>query len=118
MTSIPHRMVGVVHCTVGRQTRPSRSQNWQVGSDRAGAAAPHGVIVGPDGAAWVTEGGQNAIARGWIPRPAPSQQKFVNRKNPQVRFACTLARTFVLHRELSFACCLRVGVLGRDGSVS
>jgi virginiamycin B lyase len=24
---------------------------------------PHGVIVGPDGAAWVTEGGQNAIAR-------------------------------------------------------
>jgi streptogramin lyase len=45
-------------------------------------AAPHGVIVGPDGAAWVTEGGQNAIARGWIPRPAPSQQKFVNRKNP------------------------------------
>ena len=25
-------------------------------------AAPHGVIVGPDGAAWVTEGGQNAIA--------------------------------------------------------
>jgi hypothetical protein len=81
-------------------------------------AAPHGVIVGPDGAAWVTEGGQNAIARGWIPRPAPSQQLFVNRKNPQIRFACTLARTFVLHRELSFACCLRVGVLGRDGSVS
>ena len=26
-------------------------------------AAPHGVIVGPDGAAWLTEGGQNAIAR-------------------------------------------------------
>src|ERR1700738_3873447 len=26
-------------------------------------AAPHGVIVGPDGAPWVTEGGQNAIAR-------------------------------------------------------
>ncbi|NMJ43496.1 lyase [Roseomonas sp. JC162] len=26
-------------------------------------AAPHGVIRGPDGAAWVTEGGQNAIAR-------------------------------------------------------
>jgi virginiamycin B lyase len=26
-------------------------------------AAPHGVITGPDGAAWVTEGGQNAIAR-------------------------------------------------------
>jgi virginiamycin B lyase len=26
-------------------------------------AAPHGVITGPDGAAWVTEGGQNVIAR-------------------------------------------------------
>jgi len=26
-------------------------------------AAPHGVIRGPDAAAWVTEGGQNAIAR-------------------------------------------------------
>src|SRR4051812_40952202 len=26
-------------------------------------AAPHNVIRGPDGAAWVTEGGQNAIAR-------------------------------------------------------
>jgi virginiamycin B lyase len=26
-------------------------------------AAPHGVIAGPDGAAWITEGGQNAIAR-------------------------------------------------------
>jgi streptogramin lyase len=26
-------------------------------------AAPHGVIVGPDGADWVAEGGQNAVAR-------------------------------------------------------
>ena len=26
-------------------------------------SAPHGVIVGPDGAAWVTDGGQNAIVR-------------------------------------------------------
>jgi virginiamycin B lyase len=26
-------------------------------------SAPHGVIAGPDGAAWVTDGGQNAIAR-------------------------------------------------------
>jgi len=26
-------------------------------------AAPHGVIVGPNGAVWVTEGGQNAIVR-------------------------------------------------------
>src|SRR5438034_11556535 len=26
-------------------------------------SAPHGVIVGPDGAPWVTDGGQNAIVR-------------------------------------------------------
>src|SRR6059058_5814197 len=28
-----------------------------------GRSAPHGVIIGPDGAAWVTDGGQNAIVR-------------------------------------------------------
>jgi virginiamycin B lyase len=28
-----------------------------------GGAAPHGVILGPDGAAWLTDGGQNAIVR-------------------------------------------------------
>ena len=32
-------------------------------TDLGPGAAPHGVILGPDGAAWVTEGGQNAIAR-------------------------------------------------------
>ncbi|MPZ58522.1 MAG: lyase [Rhizobiales bacterium] len=26
-------------------------------------ATPHGVVIGPDGAPWITEGGQNAIAR-------------------------------------------------------
>src|SRR5689334_3755596 len=26
-------------------------------------SAPHGVIVAPDGAAWITDGGQNAILR-------------------------------------------------------
>jgi virginiamycin B lyase len=26
-------------------------------------SSPHGVIVGPDGAAWITDGGQNAIVR-------------------------------------------------------
>jgi virginiamycin B lyase len=27
------------------------------------SSAPHGVLAGPDGAAWLTDGGQNAIAR-------------------------------------------------------
>lgn len=31
--------------------------------DLGKGAAPHGVVLGPDGAPWVTEGGQNAIAR-------------------------------------------------------
>src|SRR5438105_9129461 len=31
--------------------------------DLGKGAAPHGVIIGPDGAPWITEGGQNAIAR-------------------------------------------------------
>ena len=30
--------------------------------DLGKGAAPHGVLIGPDGAPWVTEGGQNAIA--------------------------------------------------------
>ena len=31
--------------------------------DLGKGAAPHGVIIGPDGAAWLTDGGQQAIAR-------------------------------------------------------
>jgi virginiamycin B lyase len=31
--------------------------------DLGKGSAPHGVIVGPDGGAWVTDGGQNAIVR-------------------------------------------------------
>jgi virginiamycin B lyase len=31
--------------------------------DLGRGSAPHGVIVGPDGGAWVTDGGQNAIVR-------------------------------------------------------
>src|SRR6188768_2297698 len=32
-------------------------------------SSPHGVIQGPDKAAWITDGGQNAIARvGWPDR--------------------------------------------------
>src|SRR5919107_554505 len=26
-------------------------------------SAPHGVVLGPDGMAWITDGGQNAIVR-------------------------------------------------------
>ena len=31
--------------------------------DLGSRSAPHGVIVGPDGGAWITDGGQNAIVR-------------------------------------------------------
>ncbi len=31
--------------------------------DLGKGAAPHGIVIGPDKAAWITEGGQNAIAR-------------------------------------------------------
>ncbi len=33
------------------------------GDPLGGHSAPHGVIVGPDGAPWITDGGQNAIVR-------------------------------------------------------
>lgn len=36
-------------------------------------AAPHGVVRGPDGAAWVTEGGQKAIVR-----VDPSEDRFTS----------------------------------------
>jgi virginiamycin B lyase len=47
-------------------------------------SSPHGVIAGPDHAAWLTDGGQNAIARvGWPDRkvqlfPLPRGTPFVN----------------------------------------
>jgi virginiamycin B lyase len=31
--------------------------------DLGATSAPHGVIIGPDGAVWITDGGQNAIVR-------------------------------------------------------
>src|SRR5689334_7084410 len=47
-------------------------------------SAPHGVIPGPDGAAWITDGGQNAIVR-YDPRtgelkrwPLPAETGFAN----------------------------------------
>ena len=39
--------------------RPARRRKFRSGLN----SAPHGVIVGPDRAAWITDGGQNAIAR-------------------------------------------------------
>ena len=39
--------------------RPAKSHTYRSGL----VPTPHGVIVGPDRAAWITEGGQNAIAR-------------------------------------------------------
>ncbi len=39
--------------------RTGKYQEVALGRD----SAPHGVIVGPDGAAWITDGGQNAIVR-------------------------------------------------------
>lgn len=47
-------------------------------------SSPHGVIQGPDQAAWVTDGGQNAIARiGWPDRkvdlfPLPTGSPYAN----------------------------------------
>mgnify|MGYP003397945834 CR=1 FL=1 len=31
--------------------------------DLGSGSAPHGVVVGPDGAPWITDSGQNAIVR-------------------------------------------------------
>jgi len=47
-------------------------------------SSPHGVIAGPDGAAWLTDGGQNAIARvAWPSRqvkvfPLPAGTPYAN----------------------------------------
>jgi virginiamycin B lyase len=46
--------------TLGRFV-PDDGSTIQIGLGKG--AAPHGVIIGPDGAPWVTEGGRNAIAR-------------------------------------------------------
>lgn len=49
-----------------------------------GSSSPHGVIQGPDGAAWITDGGQNAIARvAWPSRavklyPLPAGTPYAN----------------------------------------
>ncbi len=52
----PHSIKARSACSIPKAARPSSSNSGP-------NSAPHGVIVGPDRAAWVTDGGQNAIAR-------------------------------------------------------
>src|SRR5262249_56142859 len=68
----PGRTISIPRQTAESGLRRNRPANSAASAPRTGrsdlialgpGAAPHGVIVGPDGAAWVTEGGQNAIAR-------------------------------------------------------
>ena len=55
---------GLVHRAASGRARHPRSEDRQGRADQARPkASPHGVIAGPDGAAWITETGQNAIVR-------------------------------------------------------
>ncbi|UUZ64220.1 hypothetical protein LP417_03070 [Polaromonas sp. P1-6] len=60
--------------------RTGKSELIALGS----GSSPHGVIAGPDGAAWLTDGGQNAIARvSWPARevklfPLPAGTPYAN----------------------------------------
>ncbi|MDO8252768.1 MAG: lyase [Rhodoferax sp.] len=63
--------------------RTGQSELIALGSNSSGAS-PHGVIAGPDGAAWLTDGGQNAIVRvSWPARevklfPLPAGTPYAN----------------------------------------
>jgi virginiamycin B lyase len=70
-------------------------------------AAPHGVIRGPDGAAWVTEGGQNAIAR-----VNPSDHRLQVWKLPE-RFANGNLNTGVFDDRGTYWFTGQNGILGR-----
>ncbi|HEY8612060.1 MAG TPA: hypothetical protein VIL69_12295 [Roseomonas sp.] len=70
-------------------------------------AAPHGVIRGPDGAAWVTEGGQNAIAR-----VDPADHQVQLWRLPE-RFANANLNTGVFDDQGRFWFTGQNGVLGR-----
>ncbi len=67
-TTSPPRRDPAARCTT-RRRRPASSASSirRRASTRksrsARDSAPHGVIVGPDGAPWITDGGQNAIVR-------------------------------------------------------
>ena len=43
--------------------KTGRTELVELASGQNGRSAPHGVIQGPDKAAWITDGGQNAIVR-------------------------------------------------------
>ena len=59
----------LVHRPEHGQARPAGPEEREGrGTSRSPGPAPHGVIVGPDGAPWITDGGQNAIVR-VDPRP-------------------------------------------------
>lgn len=63
--------------------RTGKSELIALGSN-GGSSSPHGVIAGPDGAAWLTDSGQNAIARvSWPARevklfPLPAGTPYAN----------------------------------------
>jgi virginiamycin B lyase len=58
------RMDRFGYCTEIRRVRYTRSNLWQTHHiDLGEGSAPHGVIVGPDEAPWITDGGLNAIVR-------------------------------------------------------
>ena len=65
VAAAPRRAVRSI--TRRRQRASSASSTPQTGKFEEVAlgagSAPHGVIVGPDGAPWITDGGQNAIVR-------------------------------------------------------
>jgi virginiamycin B lyase len=63
--------------------RTGRVERIALGSNSSGSS-PHGVIAGPDGAAWLTDSGQNAIVRvSWPARefklfPLPAGTPYAN----------------------------------------
>lgn len=70
-------------------------------------ARPHGVVRGPDGAAWVTEGGQNAIAR-----VDPSDHRVTLWRLPE-RFPNTNLNTGVFDDRGTYWFTGQNGVIGR-----
>ena len=65
-TTSPPAPTAIVWYTAQRAgaARPARPGHRQGRAIALGAgSAPHGVIIGPDGAPWITDGGTNAIVR-------------------------------------------------------